>query len=383
VLNCAPRLKSERVSLFEAVGRILADDIHSDVNMPPSDLSAMDGYACRVQDSTKEMIVIETIAAGAVPKKNVTPGTCSRIMTGAPVPKGADTVIMFEDTVFNEQKGTISVVKTAKKSNIRYHAEDVGKGDKVLDKGTRIEASHIAVLSSVGKATVRVAKMPVVGIIATGDELVEPDKKPGKGKIRNSNSYQLHAQIQSACAIPVYCGIAKDTPESLDAILKASLPKCDVLLLSGGVSMGDFDYVPTVLKANGIKLIFEKVAVKPGKPTVLGTTGKKCLFGLPGNPVSTFVLFEVLVKPFLSRMTGSHSLQPILRLPLAQEISRRKPDRQEFRPVSLTPDSKVVPVRYHGSAHIHAYTKADGIISIPRGQKSLNAGTVVEVQLIR
>lgn len=382
-LKNIPQCTSERIPLLETAGRVLAADIRSDVNMPPLDLSAMDGYACRSQDRDRALTVIETIAAGSVPKKKVTAGTCSRIMTGAPVPGGADIVVMFEDTVYDENTETVTLARKRANRNIRKRAEDVTKGDRVLCKGTRITAPHIAVLSSVGKATVRVVKKAKVGIIATGDELVEPSIQPHAGQIRNSNSYQLSAQVRDAGADPIYFGIAKDNPTSLDRAVKNALSKCDVLLLSGGVSMGDFDFVPKILKQNGIRLIFEKIAVKPGKPTVFGIAGKKRLFGMPGNPVSTFVIFEILVRPFLSRMSGCSNEKPNLRLKLARDITRKKADRQEFRPVRFSEDGSILPLPYHGSAHIHAYSLADGIVSIPTGITTLKAGTTVQTMMLR
>ena len=383
VLKTAPLCTSERIPLIEAAGRVLAADIRSDVNMPPMDLSTMDGYACRSQDRDRTLTVIETIAAGTVPAKTVTAGTCSRIMTGAPVPRGADTVVMFEDTVFDNKKETVTIVNNQENRNIRFHAEDVCKGDIVLQKGALIEAPHIAILSSVGKSLVRVTKKPRVGIIATGDELVEPNVRPRMGQIRNSNSYQLFAQVKQCGAEPIYFGIVKDDPTSLDKALKKALPKCEVLLLSGGVSMGDFDFVPQILKQNGITLQFEKIAIKPGKPTVYGTAGKKRLFGMPGNPVSTFVIFEILVKPFLYKMMGYSFKRMNIRLTCAKDITRKNADRQEFRPIFISADGMVEPFEYHGSAHIHAYTYADGIISIPADQKIIRAGTTIEVILLR
>ncbi|MFC1586223.1 gephyrin-like molybdotransferase Glp [Fibrobacterota bacterium] len=379
-LRAAKRLPAEKVPLQESRGRILAEDIHSDLDLPVQDLSAMDGFACRRSDLGAPLEIIETIPAGSMPKKSVGPGQCSRIMTGAAVPRGADLVVMYEHT--REENGMVTAEQKSGKTNIRRRAEDIKEGDCVLRAGTRIHAAEIAVLASVGCASVPVSVAPLVGVIATGDELVEPGEKPDGACIRNSNSYQLCAQIEQMNCRPRYFGIGGDKPEELDRLLKTAMAQCDVILLSGGVSMGDFDYVPDVLRRNNIELLFEKVSVKPGKPTVFGLGRDTFLFGLPGNPVSTLVCFEMLVKPFLFQLLG-HSLRPLtVRAKLEQDLKRKKAGRSEFVPVKLTPDGKVQRLEYHGSGHIHAYTRANGVIYVPRGIESLAAGTGVDVILM-
>ncbi len=378
-----PAPVSEYVPLYDAFGRVLASDIHCDVALPPCDLSAMDGFACREADRDMPLTVIETVAAGSIPQKKVTAGTCSRIMTGAPVPEGADCVVMFEDTHTDVSGHTITIVNKRNNRNIRFRAEDVGKGDTVLKKGALIGAPHMAILAATGKSAVRVVKRLRVGIIATGDELVEPDKKPLRGQIRNTNSCQLFAQTLRAGALPHYAGIVRDNPDDLDQALRNVLPGCDVLLLSGGVSMGDFDFVPEVFRRNGIRLLFEKIAVKPGKPTVFGTTGKKALFGMPGNPVSAFVIFELLVGPFLRKSSGT-TMSPLrARVALEERVHRKKTGRHEFIPVAFTERGTVRPLPFHGSAHIHAFADADGIIGIPAGEASIDAGSSVDVIVVR
>jgi molybdopterin molybdotransferase len=382
VLAHARLLRSERVLLAHTQGRVLAADIVSDIDMPPCDNSAMDGCACRAVDRDSPLTVIETIPAGAMPRKTVGPNQCSRIMTGAPLPKGADIVVMFEDTLIDRKTGRVKVTALRKNDHIRRRAEDVRKGSVVLHKSTLIRAPHLAVLAAVGKAFVSVYRRPVVGIIATGDELVEPGVKPRRGQIRNSNGPQLCAQVHGAGCVPVYFGIAKDDPAVLDRVIKKALQKCDVILLSGGVSMGDFDFVPGVLRKNRIKLLFEKIAVKPGKPTVFGIAGIKRLFGMPGNPVSTFVIFETLVRPFLYRMMGHDSSGTVVRARLGSDLATKKASRMEFRPVRFDADGTVMLPEYHGSAHILAYTQADGIVAIQAGVEKIGAGEMVEVRVL-
>ena len=377
----------EKVSLSLANGRILDKDITSDIDIPPFDKSAMDGYACRAADldtlddtGSPPLKLVETIAAGHKPQKAIGRGECSKIMTGAMIPEGADCVVMVEHT--QENKGLVRVLKKEGASNISRRAEDLKAGDIVLSRGTRITPAEIAVLASVGCAEVPVARRPVVGVLATGSELVEPSRKPDPVQIRNSNSYQLCAQLERAGCLPRYFGIAEDTPQAIDRMLKDALQESDVVLLSGGVSMGDFDFVPEILRQNCVDLKFEKVAVKPGKPTVFGIRGDTYFFGLPGNPVSTFILFEILVRPLLFKLMGSFDRRIRVKARLKGTVKRKKTERMEIIPVRLNADGLVDRLEYHGSAHINAYVKADGIIALDRGVEEIKAGTEVIVTLI-
>ncbi len=380
VLENAGKTAAEDAALGDCLGRVLAADVASDMDMPPHDLSAMDGFACRQADLDGGLTEIETIPAGYMPTKSIGPGECSRIMTGAVVPEGADIVVMFEHT--QQRDGLVHVVEKSRRTNIRCEAEDIHTGDVVLTAGTVLRPVEIAVLASVGCDPASVYAMGRVGVVATGNELIEPRQKPSAAKIRNSNSYQLCAQIQRAGCKPKYFGIAKDTPEAIDEVLGRAMDECDVVLFSGGVSVGDYDFVPQILRANDIDIKFEKVRIKPGRPTVFGTKDNKCFFGLPGNPVSTFVLFEVLVRPFLVKLMGADYQPARIRGRLTKDVVKRKVDRSEFRPVKLEPDGSVNFFEYHGSAHIHAYTFANGIVQIPAGVTKLNAGSDVEVTLI-
>jgi molybdopterin molybdotransferase len=383
VLAHAPKLPPERIPLPEAVGRVLATDVCSDVAMPPCDVSAMDGFACRASDRDSPLTVIETIAAGKMPRKTVGPDQCSRIMTGAPVPKGADCVVMFEDTATDIKTGLVTIIHKQDNPNIRRAGEDVRRGDRVLRKGALLSPAHAAVLAAAGKAFVSVYRRSRVGIIATGDELVEPWVRPRKGQIRNSNGPQLCAQARAAGCHAVSYGIVPDDCGMLNRAIATALRQCDVVLLSGGVSMGDFDFVPGVLRKNRVRLLFEKIAIKPGKPTVFGIAGKKRLFGMPGNPVSSFVIFEMLVKPFLYKMAGHDYSRLTVGGVLARDLARKSSSRMEFRPVRFDDSGKVSLSEYHGSAHIHAYTQARGILAIPAGVERIKAGAAVEVKILR
>ncbi len=381
VLDSARQFGSERVDIAHAVNRILAEDVTSDTDMPPFNKSAMDGYACRREDLANELTIIETIQAGAPPRMAIESNQCAKIMTGAAVPQGADCVIMIEFTE-NPTANTVRFAGRQTANNICLKGEDVKAGEVVLQKGSRIRPQHIAVLASVGCTQPVVSKRPRVAVLATGDELVGAASKPGPSQIRNSNGFQLMAQIESMGAVARNYGIAKDTDKAIDKKFKEAVDQSDVVIVSGGVSVGDFDLVPGIFKQNNIDLLFEKIAMKPGKPTVFGVSEKVYCFGVPGNPVSTFVLFELLVKPFLFKLMGHDYAPPAIGIPLGESIRRKKTKRQSWIPVAITDTGTLKPVEYHGSAHINALCIADGVVSIDVGVGEIEKGTIVPVRLI-
>jgi molybdopterin molybdotransferase len=379
VLSTAKPLKAETVSLHQSLNRVLAMDVFSDMDMPPFDKSAVDGFACRKADLERTLTVIELIKAGKVPMKSVGEGQCSKIMTGAMIPVCADTVIMVEDT---EELSDEIIRFTGQKTgvNICFRAEDIRKGDKVLEKGTLIHPGQIAVLASVGCVSPVVYRQPVVAVLSTGDELVEPDQVPKSSQIRNSNATQLTAQIEAMNVVPLYFGIVPDDEEKTRSAIEEAFAESDVVLLTGGVSMGDFDFIPGILQEQKVEILFNRIAVQPGKPTVFGHRDDKYVFGLPGNPVSSFVQFEMLVKPLLYALSG-HTYRPVqFKLPLAVDYSRRNNQRKAFVPVTFLPSGGVMPIEYHGSAHIHAYVGADGIMSVPLGITHFKKGDLVDVR---
>ena len=381
VINSARQLGTELVDIDLALNRVLAEDIASDMDIPPFNKSAMDGYACRRVDLENELTIIEIIPAGYMPQKAVGRNQCSKIMTGAVVPEGADCVIMVEYTEkTSDNKIRFTGAKTT--NNICLKGEDIKKGEVVVRGGIKISAQHIAVLASLGCAEPLVAVQPRVGIIATGSELVDPNQKPAACQIRNSNAFQLAAQVTSGAAIATNYGIAADTEDAIDSMFKKATAENDVVIFSGGVSMGDYDLVPGILKKNNVKLLFEKIAVKPGRPTVFGVSNEIFYFGLPGNPVSTFTIFELFVKPFLFKMMG-HNFKPIVSYgQLERTITSKKTERDSWLPVVFTENNKVAIIEYHGSAHINALSEADGILCIPTGIAEIKEGTTVAVRQI-
>ncbi|HLN21392.1 MAG TPA: gephyrin-like molybdotransferase Glp [Bacteroidales bacterium] len=375
VMDSAFLTGCETIPFADAVGRFLAEDIFSDTDMPPFNRSAVDGFACRKQDLKNELEIIEVIPAGKDPSKKPGKNECSRIMTGAIVPEGCDFVFMIEDS---EETGSNRVRYTGKgmKTNISLMGEDLKKGDVVLRKGKRITPADIAVIASVGHVNVNVGKKPSVGVISTGDELVEPENKPLISQIRNSNSYQLLAQLNSAGAAARYYGIAPDD-ERAAVIIKKALAENNILLLTGGVSMGDFDLVPDFLKDAGVKLMFDRVNVQPGKPTTFGVHKTGLVFGLPGNPVSSFVQFETLVKPLIYKMSGANELPSMKKVTMGADYERKSFSRMGWIPVRISESGEAFPVDYHGSAHISALSYSDGIISILPGINKLCKGDEV------
>jgi molybdopterin molybdotransferase len=374
-------LGAERVDIKDAFGRVLVEDVSSDIDMPPFNKSAMDGFACRRGDLSGSLEVVETIAAGRVPKKVIGPGECAKIMTGAIVPEGADCVIRVEDTRKQSEK-TVRFTEKETPDNICLKGEDLKAGDMVLEKGEVITPQHIGVLATVGCPRPLVGCRPKVGIIATGDELVEPGEKPGASQIRNSNSYQLQAQVTAVGAVPEYLGIAGDTETELEAAIERASAESDVVLVSGGVSMGDFDLVPGILVKKGFHLLFKKIAVKPGMPTVFGCSERAFCFGLPGNPVSTFVIFEILVKPFLLKLMGHDHRPAVVSMRLDGPVKRRKADRDSWIPVRCNVNGGIEALDYHGSAHLNALSRADGLLCIPRGIGEIKKGAFVDVRWI-
>lgn len=369
----------ETIDFMQSIGRILAEDVFADADMPPFNKSAMDGYACRSTDLGLELSVVEVIPAGYSPTQKIQAGQCSKIMTGAQVPEGADTVFMVEHSV-ETASGKVRFNGSATNSNICRKGEDLKKGDLVLSAGTCLKPQHIAMLAAVGFTSPKVYVNPRIGIISTGSELVNPEIKPGISQIRNSNGPQLASQA-SVHGFPVnYYGIVPDDKQLTTELIQKSVEESDVTVLSGGVSVGDFDFVPEIIRELGFEIHFNKISIKPGQHTTFASKGNKYIIGLPGNPVSSFIQFEVFVLPFLQRLTNYILPEIRLLLPMAHDFIRRKTDREECLPVLLTSENEVRMVEYHGSAHIHAYNYAFGYISVEAGKTEIKKGEQVYVR---
>lgn len=380
VLSNSPVMDRERVMLEQLPNRVLAEDVFADRDMPPFHKSAVDGYACQDPAEGDRLEVQETIPAGAMAHYRVDLNTCSKIMTGAAVPEGSNWIVMVEN-VRPTGNGAIHITRKGKKSNIAVQGEDFRKGDLILPAGIVLQPQHIAILASVGAAKPLVYRKPSVNLIPTGNELVEPDEIPSWGKIRNTNAPQLVAQFRSTGIDPHYQGIINDTETRVLEVLKQSINNFTLTVLTGGISMGDYDFVPEMMEKAGMEILFHNMAVKPGKPTIFGRKGDHLAIGLPGNPVSTFLQFELLIKPMIYKMMGSDYQPRQVRLPLAETIKSKKEERDSWKPVQIHAN-KVYTLNYHGSGHIHALYKADGFICIPAETILLKKDTLIDVRQI-
>ncbi|MDI6733428.1 MAG: molybdopterin molybdotransferase MoeA [Planctomycetota bacterium] len=397
-----PEPQFETVGLSDASGRVIAEDVLSDIDMPPFDKSAMDGYAVRSEDiklPPVELEVLEIVPAGKTPVKEVKPGKAIKIMTGAPVPSGADAVIMVEDTQYEPATRTVRVFKGVKKHvNICFKAEDLKEGDKVVNSDTKLTPQHIGLLAAVGKSRLRAYKYPSITIATTGDELVEITQlrcKMGTAEIRNSNTYSLMAQLNKVGFKPVSLGIIRDDMETLTEKISEGLKGggADILILTGGVSMGDYDIVEDVLKKLKVDILFNKVAIKPGKPFVFGRASRGggaggLIFSLPGNPVSCFVITEVFIKAALSILCADKTIKnQIVQAVLKKPITNTS-NRQQYIPARLWETERgqkadrdalwmVEPLASHGSADIVSICRANAFIIVPPDSAPLEAGAVV------
>ena len=391
VLDAAPVLGLEKISILDALGRVLGEDVVAERDNPPWDNSAMDGFAVRWEDIKQEqaihkpvmLSVIEDVPAGAMPSKAVGSGQAIRIMTGAPLPRGADTVLKVEDT--EQTPDSVRVFKAEPKgANIRPQGEDVKKGDCIISKGTRLRSGEVGMLAILAKSFVFVYQRPRVAILSTGDELADLDERFSEEKIINSNSYGIAAAVQEAGGIPLLLGIARDTPIALKEKISQGL-NADMLVLSGGVSMGDYDFTKAVFRELGAEMNFWKLAIRPGQPLAFGKIQGKLAFGLPGNPVSSMVTFEQLVRPALLKMSGCRSYgRPVVQA-LFQERFSKRGDRRHFLRGILTREDGVFKVRMtgdQGSGILTSMVKANCLIDVPVEVERLNPGDEVTVQLL-
>jgi molybdopterin molybdotransferase len=374
------RPETEEVSLMDSLGRVLGQDIVSRISMPPFNKSAMDGYAIRSDDDSETFKIVEIIAAGSIPVKTINKGECAKIMTGAMVPSGTDRVIKVEVT--EEKNGHMTITGEDKRVNICYLGEDVKPGDVILRAGHMIRPPEAGIIASMGLNSVTVYKRPLVGIVTTGSEIKEPGQELEQGQIYNSNAYSISAQVVQTGAQVKYEGIVSDQIEIMSQKIQMLLSGTQMVLISGGVSMGDYDYVPQILTDLGVQLHFDKVAIQPGKPTVFGTRGDTMVFGMPGNPVSTFIVFEVFVKPLLYRTMGFNYTPSIIKGVMNKDFKRKRTVRTAYIPVRFNKENKVEPVEYHGSAHLTALSAANGLLKVPRGVRQVLKGSTVYVRQI-
>jgi len=405
ILSHVEVLEPERKPILNCLGQVLAEDVYSTIDIPPLDNSAMDGYALRAEDtrgagetSPRYLAVVGEVAAGSMPTKEVRPGTAIRIMTGAPLPEGADAVVQFENTDEVNRKSSggdlsqIGILCQAKKElNVRGRGEDIAKGNLILKKGKVLRPQEIGVLASLGRSTALVIRRPIVAILATGDELVGVDQPLAPSKIHDSNNYTIAAEVSRYGGIPKILGIGRDSVQSLTEKIDEGLD-ADMLITSGGVSKGDYDIVKDVLAEHG-EVGFWTVCMKPGKPLAFGVMkkveggrkGKVPHLGLPGNPVSSMITFEQFARPAILKMLGKKILaKPAIRAIIEDDVVDTD-GRRLFARVNVTKRGG----QYYasvtgpqGSGILTSMAKANGLAVIPESSKGVKAGDMVEVQML-
>jgi molybdenum cofactor synthesis domain-containing protein len=381
VLSRTPLLTAGRVALIESSRRILAEDIIADGDLPPFDRSQMDGYAIRAADvatTPAHLKVVGESAAGAGWHHEMKAGEAVRIMTGAPVPKGADAVQQVELTREANGAGLVEIRAPVEVGrSIVSRGQEIKAGETVIRAGEEINAQMIATLASFGYAQIKVGRQPRVAVMATGSELVDVNKKPARDQIRDSNNYTIEAYAKLAGATVDRLPLAGDDPALLKQQMATALETCDVLITSGGVSMGAYDYTKAAFKELGAEIFFERVALKPGKPTVFGRIEDKLIFGLPGNPVSVAVTFNLFARPALRAMQGAtEKILPEITAVLARKV-KASPDRDSYLPARLQTDENGMnvaePLKWGGSSDFVAFTRANGLIIVSAGTV-LNGG---------
>ena len=386
ILGSIAPLGVETVGLSEASGRVLAEEIRAGVRIPPADNSAMDGYAVRAADTAGAPVVLrfgEDLPAGKRSQRKLVAGEAARIMTGAALPEGADAVVMVEDT--ETEGGRVHVHRSVSVGqHVRRAGEDVRPGVLVAEPGAILRAPLVGMLAAIGRSVVAVRARPRVAVLATGDELVEPDRLRDDGRIASSNSYALCAALREIGAEPVYLGIAPDEPAEIEARFRAALG-CDAVISSGGVSVGDRDWIKQVLVGLGGKMRLWRIAMKPGAPLAFVRVGERPVFGLPGNPVSTYVTFEQFVRPSLLRMMGHRKVfRPVMSARLDADYPKPA-GRAHFVRVALERRGDELwarPSGEQGSNILLSLVRADGLAFVPAEVTRVARGERVPVQLL-
>ena len=391
VLAACSVLGKEKVGVMESLGRALAEDLIAERANPPWNSSAMDGFAVRNVDLPANrpvsepvtLRVIEEVPAGHSAMCSVGQGEAIRVMTGAPVPLGADAVIKIEDTEPTETH--VKIFSHAELgSHIREEGEDITKGECLIPHGTTIRPSEIGILAMMAKPLIFVHQRPRVAILSTGDELMDLDERFNENKITNSNGYAFAAQVREAGGIPVVIGISKDRPGALkEKILEAG--NADILVISGGVSMGDYDFTKIVLSELGENVHAWRLAIKPGQPVTFGTIRRTLCFGLPGNPVSSMVTFEQLVRPSIIKLSGHSNLFRLTLQAIFQETFSKRPDRRHFLRGIVRIEDGILTARTtgeQGSGILTSMLKANALIDVPESVEQLRPGDTVSVQML-
>jgi molybdenum cofactor synthesis domain-containing protein len=386
-----PRLPTEGVALTGARGRVLAEDVVADTDLPPFDRALMDGYAVRAADTEGaqagapvRLAIVGEAAAGAGWRGELRAGEAVRIMTGAPVPAGADSVQQVEVTRETADGATVEIERATVASQfITKRATEITRGEIVLRAGETIGAASMAALASFGYAQVQVGARPRVCVLATGTELVDVGAQPGQDQIRDSNTYSLLAYAEAAGARVEHLPFAGDDAALLQRVISESAERADVLVLSGGVSMGVYDFTKTALRSLGAEVFFERVSLRPGKPTVFARLGRTLVFGLPGNPVSVSVTFNLFARTAIRAMQGARPAALEEEQAVLGRAVRGAQERASYLPARLGTDAAgrliAEPLRWGGSSDFVAFTRADALLIIEAGAGMVEAETIVRV----
>ena len=387
VLKHAIKLNVESVALSDSLDRVLAEDIVADCDLPPFDRAQMDGYAVRAEDvstTPARLHIVGEAAAGRGWHHEMKAGEAVRIMTGAPVPVGADAVQQVELTREVDEAQFVEILQSVEAGrSIVRRASEIKIGETVLRAGEDINAAMIATLASFGYAEVKVGCRPRVAIMATGSELVDVDQKPGRDQIRDSNNYTLAAYAKLSGATAERLPLAGDDTEELKRQMAAAAKRSDVLITSGGVSMGVYDFTKAALKELGAEIFFERVSLRPGKPTVFARLGNTLVFGLPGNPVSVAVTFNLFARTALRAMQGAKQAELIGETAVLAHDLKGSIERESYLPAVLRTDAQgtllAEPLKWGGSSDFVAFARATALINVPAGVKMIEAGSQVKI----
>ena len=391
ILDRIRPLGVERVDIASARGRVLAEDVHATRNQPPWDNSAMDGYAVRAADTVPaspdnpaELEIIEDLPAGYVAKRSVGPGQATHIMTGAPVPDGADTIVRAERTTRVDERRVHILEPVESGTDLRKAGEDICEGDLIIPSGMLIRPAEVGLMASTNRSHVSVYGRPRVAVLSTGDEIVDVDEPLEDGKIVDSNGYALSALVADAGGIPLRLGICPDTQEALERVLRDGLV-ADAIITSGGVSVGEYDYVKAALEAVGTSMAFWKVSMTPGRPLAFGAIDDTIIFGLPGNPVASMVTFELFMRPALLKMQGYNRIyRPTIKARLLDDIKKTL-GRKQFIRVTLRKQGDIYYASRtgaQGSGILRSMSIADGLAVSHEDQEFMQAGQDIEVMLL-
>jgi molybdopterin molybdotransferase len=387
ILKQTRPLAAEQINLADALNRVLSENIIADSDLPPFDRAQMDGFALRAEDVKNVpacLRVVGEAVAGCGFAGEISTGEAVRIMTGAPVPASADAVQQVEHTRPANEGKSVDILKSVQPGQfIIKRASEVGRRTEVLQSGEILTAARMAVLASFGYARVSVARRPRVCILATGSELVPVTEKPEADKIRDSNSYSLAAYAQLAGAEVERLPLAGDDPKVLQKIIADAASRSDAIIISGGVSMGDYDFTKPALSALGAEIFFERVRLRPGKPTVFARIGDCLIFGLPGNPVSVSVTFNLFARTAIRFMQGAHDAELIEEQAILERAAKLVPERVSYLPATLQTDEtghlKVEPLRWGGSSDFVAFARATALVIVPAGEGWMEAGALVKI----